>query len=286
MPELPEVETIRRDLYKKILKKKIKQAVLTPKAQIKGGKKEFLQTLKSNSFQDISRLGKMLVFALTGQRFLLIHLKMTGQLIYQHGKELIAGGHPVPALGAKLPGSSTRAIFIFADNSRLFFNDIRRFGFLQVVGRSELEKIKKQFGLEPFSRDFTLANFKKALGSKKIPIKLALLDQQKIAGLGNIYASEVCFEAKIKPHRRTADLSGIEWKKLFLACQKVIRLAIKNRGTTFHDYLDADGRAGYHAHFLKVYDRGGLDCKRKDGGKITKLTLGGRGTFYCQVCQK
>ena len=285
MPELPEVETIRRDLKKKIINKKIINVWLSPKAIVKGSKNDFLKVLKNNKFIGIERIGKLLIFVLSENRYLLTHLKMTGQLVYQHGHQVVAGGHPEPTI-LELPNKFTRISFVFANGGKLYFNDIRRFGYMQIVDNIGLVKVKQKFGLEPLDKKFTFAYFKKVLANKNKAIKIALMDQDKIAGIGNIYASEACFEAKIKPTRNCSTLSDSELKLLRLACIKVLKVAVKNRGTTFSDYVDAAGRGGYNISFLKVYDREGKVCKRKDGGTVEKVILGGRGSFYCPKCQK
>lgn len=285
MPELPEVETIRQDLKKRIVNKQITNVLLSKKAIIKNKHSYFVKEVKNNKFIDILRIGKLIIFVLSSKKYMLVHLKMTGQLIYQHGKDIVAGGHPEPDLG-KLPNNFTRIVFEFKDGARLYFNDIRRFGYMQIVDEVGLNKVKSKFGLEPIDKEFTFEYFQKVLKNKNKPIKVALMDQDKIAGIGNIYASEICFEAKVKPICKAKNLSIKELKALYLASIKVLEVAIKNRGTTFSDYVDVVGRAGYNISFLKVYDREGMKCKRKDGGFINKIALGGRGSFYCSKCQK
>ncbi|HQL52717.1 MAG TPA: bifunctional DNA-formamidopyrimidine glycosylase/DNA-(apurinic or apyrimidinic site) lyase [Candidatus Magasanikbacteria bacterium] len=285
MPELPEVETIKQDLKERIVNKQITSVLLSKKAIIKNKRTDFIKEIKNNKFTDILRIGKLIIFVLASKKYMLVHLKMTGQLIYQQGKDIIAGGHPEPDL-EKLPNKFTRIIFEFKNGSKLYFNDIRRFGYMQIVDEVGLNEIKNKFGLEPIDKKFTFEYFQKIFENKNKPIKVALMDQDKIAGIGNIYASEICFEAKIKPARKAKNLSIKELKALYLASKKVLQVAIKNRGTTFSDYVDATGHAGYNISFLKVYDRKGMKCKRRDGGIINKIILGGRGSFYCPKCQK
>jgi len=299
MPELPEVETIRQDLRKKIIDKTIVNVYLSKKAIIKGNRKNFLEIIKNNRFTEIERVGKLLIFVLPKDKFLLVHLKMTGQLIYlrklpsplglplgQGEKfEMIAGGHPEPSV-KELPNKFTRISFEFQNGGILYFNDIRRFGYMSIVDKLELARVKEKFGLEPLDKKFNFNYFKQVLANTNKPIKVVLMDQDKIAGIGNIYASEACFEARIRPDRRVNSLSIKELQALQLACIKVLKFAIKHRGTTFSDYVDAAGRGGYNISFLKVYDRVGKSCKRRDGGVIEKVNLGGRGSFFCPICQK
>lgn len=285
MPELPEVETIRQDLRKKIIKKKIINVWLSSKAIVRNKNKEFVKAVSEKKFVEVERVGKLIIFVLPQNKYLLTHLKMTGQLIYKRGKQVVAGGHPEPGID-ELPNKFTRVIFTFSDGGRLYFNDIRRFGYMQIVDEKGLAKVKEKFGIEPLAKKFSFAYFKKVLENKNKPIKVALMDQDKIAGIGNIYASEICFEAGIKPQRKANSLSDKELLMLHKASIKVLKIAIKNRGTTFSDYVDAAGRGGYNISFLKVYDREGKNCKRGDKGVVVKVSLGGRGSFYCPVCQK
>lgn len=298
MPELPEVEIIRQDLKNKVINKKIVDVLLTPKARIQGvSQKKFKQILQGNKFIDIDRIGKLLIFTLGDRKhFLLVHLKMTGQLIWvkelphpspplKQGREIVAGGHSVPEVGDSLPNKFTRVVFILANKSKIYFNDMRRFGYMKIVDKKGLEKIKAQFGIEPLTKEFTLENFKKALAGRKTSIKAVLLNQKLIAGIGNIYADEACFLAKIKPSRRVDSLCSTEIKRLHRACETVIKKAILKRGTTFNNYVDSEGRSGNFVEYLKVYGRGGLKCRRCKGVVLCKTKVAGRGTCYCPICQ-
>ena len=286
MPELPEVETIRRDLKKKILNKKIKQVLLTKKSRVNLNHKEFIKILQNRRFVDIDRVGKLIIFDIDiKDKFLLVHLKMTGQLIYTHGQQVTAGGHSDVKYNFDLPDNSTRVTFEFSDGGKLFFNDMRRFGYLKIVDSKELEKIKSKFGIEPLTKDFTIENLKKVLQGRKTSIKAILLNQQLIAGIGNIYADEACFGAKIRPDRQVNRLTKQEIMKLHRSIEKVIKKAIDMRGTTFNNYRDSDGNKGDFLKFLKVYGRDGLKCKRCSG-IIEKTKVAGRGTHFCPKCQK
>ncbi|KKQ27918.1 MAG: Formamidopyrimidine-DNA glycosylase [Candidatus Magasanikbacteria bacterium GW2011_GWC2_37_14] len=285
MPELPEVETIKEDLKKKIINERIVKVWLSSKAIIKNSRASFVKIIKNNKVVNISRVGKLLIFVLANENYLLIHLKMTGQLIFRRGKEIIAGGHPEPAI-TELPNKFTRIILEFKNDGQLFFNDIRRFGYWQLVNQQELFKIKSKYGPEPLANQFTFNYLTKILANKNKPIKVALMDQDKIAGIGNIYASEICFKAKINPQRKAKSLSKKELLATHQACKEVLKIAIKNRGTTFSDYVDTAGRGGYNISFLNVYDREGKNCKVCQKAKIIKIAQGGRSSFYCPRCQK
>jgi len=284
MPELPEVETIKNDLKKVILDKKIILVDVKDKKAVKSVFADFLKVLSGNEFEDILRVGKLLAFKLKRNEYLLIHLKMTGQLIFCDKKKCIAGGHNFPA-AENNPTKFTRAVFKFANKSELYFNDMRRFGYLKIVDDDNFKKIKKAYGVEPISKEFDLKNFKKTIQGKKKNIKAVLMDQSLIAGIGNIYADEVLFEAGIMPTRPAGRLSEKEQKEIFKAIKIILKRAIKHRGTTFSDYLDAKGEKGNFTRFLRVYGRAGKKCY-KCRGIVKKIKIGGRGTSFCPKCQK
>ncbi len=189
-------------------------------------------------------------------------------------------------MDTNVPNKFTRIIFTFGDGGQLFFNDLRRFGYLKLVSKEEKEKIvKNNFGIEPLTSDYIFSDFAKLFEKRKTNIKALLLNQKLISGIGNIYADEACFDAKVLPTRKVSSLSILEIKKLFKCVEEVLRVAIENRGTTFNNYVDSDGRTGSHINFLKVYGRDGEKCK-KCKGVILKMKHAGRGTHYCANCQK
>ncbi|MFH1657526.1 MAG: bifunctional DNA-formamidopyrimidine glycosylase/DNA-(apurinic or apyrimidinic site) lyase [bacterium] len=285
MPELPEVETVRRDLALRIVGKKISEVEVRSPKLVRNKLKDFVSALQGNEIKEIKRRAKLLVLELK-QGYLLIHLKMTGQLIYRKNKEIIAGGHSFSEKSDwQLPNKYSHLIFTFIDGSQLFFNDLRQFGYLQLVEKKELEKILKAYGIEPLTEDFTFKNFKEALGRRKTAVKIVLMDQSLIAGLGNIYASEICFFAEVRPNRPVDSLTEKEIKDLYRGCKIILRKAIAKRGTTSNNYVDASGQPGNFAGFLKVYQRDGEKCQRCKNGIIKKKVIGGRGSFYCDKCQ-
>lgn len=286
MPELPEVETIRQGLSEKILHKKIKAIKIIKPKLVKSNYNEFLKFLVGNKINKVDRVGKLLILSV-GNKYLLIHLKMTGQLIYSDTREFISGGHPFPEIKADtLQNKSTAIIFTFTGNSQLIMNDQRLFGYLKLVNKEEKEEIVAKFGIEPLQSDFTLEKFKKIFIRRSAVLKAILLNQQLIAGIGNIYADEICFAASIMPDRRVNNLSVKEIENLYKVIQKVIAKAIKYKGTTFKDYRDSSGQAGNFVEHLKVYGRKGLKCLRCKQTEISKMKLAGRGTHYCPNCQK
>lgn len=286
MPELPEVETIRGDLEKKILHKKIvKVEVFLPKI-VKNKVYFFKNNLLGKSFSRIDRIGKLLLFALAPSRFwLLIHLKMTGQLLYQKKNKIIVGGHSQSPLDIILPSKYSYVIFTFQDGARLFFNDMRQFGYVKLVSASEKELIVAEYGIEPLQPNFTKKNFAIIFKKRKTILKALLLNQKFIAGIGNIYADEICFAAKILPSRRVHKLTVMEIDALYMACQRVIRKAIRLRGTTFNSFIDSEGRQGNFLKYLNVFGREKKICKRCHQGVIKKIRLVGRGTHFCPHCQ-
>lgn len=286
MPELPEVETICRDLRKKIINKKIVSISVKKKNLIKQSVTGFKKKLVGNKIISIDRRGKLIIINLSTGNYLLIHLKMTGQLIYQQKDNIIAGGHGLPRPEQGLPSRFSHIIFIFSDKSQLFFNDIRQFGYMQIVDKEELDLVIDNYGIEPGLKNFTLDNFNNVLKNRKTSIKALLLNQKVIAGIGNIYADEICHLSSVRPMRRINTLTNDEKKKLWKYSTTVINNAIKKRGTTFSDYVDADGHSGSYVGHLKVFGKQGSHCTSCSKGVIKKIRHAGRGTHYCPNCQK
>ncbi len=286
MPELPEVETIRRDLAKVSRGLRLQEAKLLDRRALKQTPRGRWQKLRGQKIKGWHRIGKLLIVEFDSlPLFLLIHLKMTGQLIYQNKQQLIPGGHGLPDITASLPNKYTVAVFALTGGGKIFFNDMRRFGYLRVVTRSELEEVKQNFGPDVIAADFTLPYWLRIAKGRKMPIKSLLMNQKLLAGVGNIYADEICFRAKVKPTRTANDLSRQELVAIFRATKQIMPLAIKYRGTTFSDYVDGKGRKGGFVRLLKVYGRAGKKCKRCRQGVIKKIKLGGRGTHFCPICQ-
>ena len=294
MPEMPEVETIAADLSDKLSGQKIISVDLISPKSAKNAPAFFKKKLIGASLKKISRRGKLLIFELS-ENYLLIHLKMTGQLIYVDQKTSIAGGHSLndrknssfaESVGGKLPNKYTRVVISFKNGAQLFFNDLRRFGYLKIVTPGELALIlKNSYGPEPLTPEFTFKYLEKLLAKRKTKIKALLLDQKLVAGLGNIYVDEALFASGIRPDRLALSLKSAEIKKLFLAINFLIKKAIKHRGTTFSNYVDSKGQKGNFSKFLKVYGRKDEKCV-SCGGPIRKIKLAGRGTHYCPHCQK
>lgn len=296
MPELPEVETIRRDLGKKIIRKKIAAVEILDKQRISPAAHKFAAILKGSTFKSLERRGKLLILNLAkGDLSLLIHLKMTGQLIYRYDhrttrgehSRTIYGGHDVPKTANGLPNKFSRVIFRFADKSVLYFNDLRRFGYLKIVDAEGRARALSRFGPDALEGKISLKYFQDLfVKRKKGKLKAVLLDQKALAGIGNIYADEICFLAGVRPERRAKSLTASEIKKLHHYTGQVLRHAIRHRGTTFGTYVDGEGKRGNFVDFLKVYQREKEKCLRCKKGIIQKTQAGGRGTRFCPNCQK
>jgi formamidopyrimidine-DNA glycosylase len=286
MPELPEVETICRDLRKKIINKGIVSVDVHKENLVRNTLSVFEKNIIGYKVSAIKRRGKLIIFELNNKNYLLIHLKMTGQLIYQKDKKIIAGGHGLPHPRQGILNKFSHIIFTFADKSQLFFNDMRQFGYMQVVDQNEMDGILTNYGIEPLLDNFTWDNWQKALSGRRTSIKALLLNQKVIAGVGNIYADEICHRSGVKPKRSVEKLSIDEKKRLWQATTFIIKKAIAKRGTTFSDYVDADGHSGSFINHLLVFGRQGSRCKTCKKGIIKKDKLVGRGTHYCSNCQK
>lgn len=284
MPELPEVETIARQLNGALKGKTVSDIEVIKERCFHGDAKRIIGW----EVESVGRKSKVIEILFSGQEdMIIIHLKMTGQLILVSGKERIAGGHPTVDWVNKLPSSHTRVIIDFSDGSKLFFNDMRMFGWMKLVSKEKYEKEIKKQAPDVVDSHFTEEYFGQVLKKSGRAVKLVLMDQEKIGGVGNIYANDALYLAEIMPDRKANSLSLEETKKLFDAVKKVINLGIKYGGASAADdkYVNASGLGGkYQEHFL-VYQKEGEVCKRC-GGKILKTRLGGRGTFYCPGCQR
>ncbi|MDO8498633.1 MAG: bifunctional DNA-formamidopyrimidine glycosylase/DNA-(apurinic or apyrimidinic site) lyase [bacterium] len=286
MPELPEVEIIRRGLEEKIVGLEIKNIeVIRPKT-FQGDRKN----LWGKKVLNVWRRAKMLGIDLTSDLTLLFHLKMTGQLIFEKGKEKIIGGHPTEDMLGPMPNKSTVVIFSFDDGSHLYFNDQRQFGWVKVIPTSRIEaeekKLLGELGPEPLEKDFTWQVLKdNILKRKKTPIKVALMDQSLIAGIGNIYASESLFLARVDPRRLVNTITDGEFKKLHQGIVESLQTSLKHGGSTLSNFVDAEGKKGYFLNFANVYGKEGQAC-RGCPDKVVKITQAGRGTYFCPFCQK
>jgi formamidopyrimidine-DNA glycosylase len=283
MPELPEVETIRRSLQKTIIGKKIANIEVLLAKQFQGKKEDVVGT----KITSIERRGKILKISLSNGKNLLIHFKLTGQLVWvSKTGERITVGHPIPFAGSELPAKTTHVIFNI-DGGKLFFNDLRQFGWIKVVDKEGVNKEVGKLGPEPFDKEFTVDYLSKVFSKTGRPIKIILMEQEKMAGIGNIYANDALFEAGIIPTKPAKKITKEEIIKLRKAIVKVLKEGLKYGGSSAADeaYIKPSGEAGEYQKHFRVYQRDGQKC-RKCKSIIKRIKIGGRGTFYCSSCQK
>lgn len=284
MPELPEVETIRRGLAAALPGKTITKTDVRLAKILQGDP----ASLAGVTIQAVQRRGKLLLIELVDGRTLAIHLKMTGQLLFKDAAGgLVMGGHPAQSYLDQLPNKHTRVVFHFSDGSLLYFNDLRTFGYVQIMTAEELREYRflATLGPEPFSPDFSVAYLRHQLAQSRVAIKSFLLDQVKIAGLGNIYADESLFRAGIHPTRQATSLTPKEVSQLVAAIQQTLTVALEHGGSSERDYLNAIGEKGTYLHVAQVYHRTGQPCPRCPGHSIQRIKVGGRSTHFCSNCQ-
>lgn len=287
MPELPEVETVKRGLGKLVIGKRIFNVWHDNPKSFPNPMSEVDQFLLGSEITDVRRRAKVLLIDLSSNYSLIIHLKMTGQMVYVASDYRFGAGHPNESLISKLPNSSTRVEITFQDKSKLFFNDQRKFGWMRLMPTPLIDNIDfmKKLGPEPLEDSFTLSIFKKQLMRRKgTTIKAALLDQTVLAGVGNIYADESLWGASVHPATRVNDVPAKSIKKLFEEIRYVLQLSIEKGGSTDRNYVDAEGKKGSYIKFARVFRREGQPCPRC-GTTILKTKVAGRGTHLCPVCQ-
>jgi len=268
MPELPEVETIRRGLEKRILGKEVKRVEINTAKMVKQPSPgRFKKQVEGKIFEQAFRRGKYIILVLSSGNKIVVHLKMSGQLIY--GKRDI----------------KSRVSFLLSDGRYLNINDTRHLGEIRLVENWMKVPSIAKMGMEPLEENFTPKVFGEMLTKRRAKIKPLLMNQEFLAGVGNIYAQEALFRAGIHPERQAHKLKRDEVKSLFSEIKKVLQEAIDYRGSSLSNYVDAEGRSGsFHSH-LRVYGRGGEPCVRcKMPLKFIKLA--GRGTCFCPKCQK
>ncbi len=287
MPELPEVETVKRGLLKLIVNKKFKSVKAYNPGSFHASGTDADLFLLNSEITDVRRRAKVLMIDLSTNYSLVIHLKMTGQIVYVGNSDRFAAGHPNDSLVGNLPDRSTRIEFEFTDNSKLFFNDQRKFGWVKLMPTSEIMNLPfmQKVGPEPLEPDFTFeqfkARFERRSGSN---IKAAILDQSVIAGVGNIYADEALWGARIHPKRLVRSLSDDDLKNLYDAVRAVMTLSIEKGGSTNRNYVNAEGKKGSYMDYANVFRREGQACPRC-GAEIIKTRVAGRGTHICPSCQ-
>jgi formamidopyrimidine-DNA glycosylase len=289
VPELPEVETIVRDLNKKVLKRTFIDVWTDWKKMIKKPQdfNVFKGELKGKRIEKINRKGKNILFMLSGGKTLLIHQKLTGHLLLGKWGEQEKIWKPlVPGPLADPMNRFLHLIFWLDDGKQLALSDLRKFAKVEMANSRDIEESAELKGLgpDPLERSFTFSRFAEVLKKKKGKIKQALMDQTIISGIGNIYSDEILWEAKIHPFKETSELKRGELRKIFKAMKEVLRKAVKLRGESFSDFRDLEGKKGYFDKARKVYRREGEKCPRC-GTKIERKKIGGRSAHFCPKCQ-
>ncbi len=287
MPELPEVETVRIGLQRLLPGRQVISVDFDWPKGFPNAPEDVKGFLVGAKVVEVTRRAKVLLIELSTKYSLVIHLKMTGQLVFRSDGERFGAGHPNASLIGELPDKSTRVTLTFADGSRLFFNDQRKFGWMRLLPTVEVPMIDffQRVGPEPLSADFTWQIMCDRLQRRKnTNIKAAILDQSVVAGVGNIYADESLWGAKIHPTTLVRSLSNKDFEHLHRALVDVLNLSISKGGSTDQHYVDAEGKPGKYLTFANVFRREGQSCLRC-GTIIIKTRVAGRGTHTCPVCQ-
>jgi len=286
MPELPEVTVITNQLNNK-LKGLVLEGIEYDWPKKFSWGKYSIKDLKGSKVAGVERLGKIVLFRFDNNITVLMHLKLTGQLIYQDKKTRLSGGHPLPPLNLPAPNKSTRVTFSFTNGGHLYFNDVRKFGWVKIVESLE-SNVEDAIGtkLGPDALTVNFNDFCERLKAKsKGRIKKTLMDQNVIAGIGNIYSDEGLWRAKIHPKRLVGSLSDVEFKALYKGIRSVLKLAIEKGGSSSNAYVDSGGERGLYLSFGKAYHMTGKPCSRCKT-RIVREKIDGRSAHYCPNCQK
>jgi len=268
MPELPEVETIVRDLSKSLQSKIFSDVIVHDAFILRQPQKDFTRRIAGVAIERITRRGKSVIIHISSGEFLVVQLMMTGQLVFDGKKD-----------------KHTRLTFNFSDGSTLLYNDQRRFGQVRVVANLSEVKHFKILGPESFSKEFSPELMREEFMKTARPVKSVLLDHTFVAGIGNIYACEILFRGRIDPRRQARRINTAEIKKIHHMITEVLQEAIDHRGSSMRNYRDGKGQKGRFNERLAVYARQGLPCPRCRK-PVLRITQAGRGTFYCEHCQK
>ena len=287
MPELPEVEIVKQSLAKNVRNKQIKKVVINNYNLRFKLSKDFSSKINFSKIQYVKRFSKYILFYLDNKLIIVLHLGMSGtiHIIRNWRKNNFTNSsfYSSPFLPEK-----HNHVIIFFDDLKIIYNDPRRFGFFKIIKNTKkLEQFFKDYGLEPFDKNFNLEYIRKSLKNKKKNIKSYLLDQKFISGIGNIYANEILYFCKINPFKQSGRLNNKDYKNIILYSKKVLRNAIKEGGSSIKNFTNTQGKKGGFQDNFKVYQRDKLKCLRKEcTGKIKKKMISNRSVFYCNKCQK
>jgi formamidopyrimidine-DNA glycosylase len=277
MPELPEVESLRRMLARSVTGRTFHSAMVKEPRLRRAVTPEFAVAISGRTIERIGRRAKYLLIELGGGQVMLVHLGMSGSLT--HRRDGFEAG--------LFDRRHDHVEFALDDGSTLVYNDPRRFGLMKIVTRAELDSIAelRYLGPEPLGAEFNDSYLRRVTRGRTATIKNLLMDQRTVAGIGNIYASEILFRARVRPTRRAGKVTMAEVRAIIVATCAVLREAIGRHGTTFRSYRDARGRPGRFARRLRVYDRAGQPCPECRSA-IRSVVIGQRSSFYCPRCQK
>lgn len=293
MPELPEVQTIVHGLKKVVMGKMITDFESRDRKVVQFNSEEVI----GSKILDVDRVAKLVIFNLGNQKSILVHLKMTGQFIWEKDpgkgkfslRNRVTGGHPTEAMLEQMPHKHTRAIFTFDDKSKLYFNDLRRFGWMKVIQSAKLKakscKETNSYGVDALSDEFNAKYLKKQ--SERFPnkkVKQFLMDQSIVGGIGNIYSDEGLYFAGIHPERKLKDIKTSEWTKILNGIKKALNLGIKHGGYSADTYINAIGEKGQAQEYLNVYGKDGRACEHCKS-IIKKVKIAGRTSRFCPKCQ-
>lgn len=289
MPEMPEVETIRHGLDATVRGARIESVAVRWPPFVMATRAVLDDAVVGHRIEAIRRRGKLLILDLGRPWHLLVHLKLTGQIVvHRHGRLVAFGGHPTANMVGAMPNAWTRVVFTLSAGRTLFVNDQRKFARIRVATTADMaaDPFLTRLGPEPLGDDFTLAVFRQRLmRHRAAPVKAALLDQATVAGIGNIYADECLHLARIDPRQSTASLTPAQVRRLHRAIGVILRDAVEHCGTSYPDFVD-DGR--HHESYLddaRLFGRQGQPC-RVCGTRIERIRVAGRGTNYCPHCQR
>jgi len=271
MPELPEVQTIVNELSETVTQKLIESCKILRESVIQGDSDYFSRALLGRTIMKVSRKGKYIIFTLSGKMWMIVHLSMTGKFVLKTKKEK---SH-----------KHDRVVFNLNSGQRLIFNDLRCFGKLELINRLDIHPGILKLGWEPWDKNLSAKNFRNRVKSRSTSIKAILMDQTVIAGLGNIYVSEILFEAAINPVVSINTLKTQQISRLLSSVRKILAFAIQLNGTSISDYRRVDDKQGKFQNFLKVYGKEGQSCVTCSS-KIVKIKQNQRSTFLCPTCQK
>jgi formamidopyrimidine-DNA glycosylase len=277
MPELPEVESLRRILARSAVGRTVVSAIVREARLRRAVATDLPVMIAGRTIEGIGRRAKYLMIELSGDHLMMVHLGMSGSLTHRRAD----------FEGDSFDPRHDHVEFTFDDGSRLVYNDPRRFGLMKLFPRDEVAGLAELKGLgpEPFAREFDAAYLWRVSRGRSSAIKNLLMDQRIVAGVGNIYASEILFRARVRPTRRAGRVTRAEFDRIAPITAEVLREAIGSRGTTFRSYRDSQGQPGRFASKLRVYDREGQPCL-ECATPIRAAVIGQRSSFYCPRCQK